>query len=74
MGLMLPLCTIAMRVGQELWNLQIDWILETHVHADHLSGAPYIASQLGGRTAIGCRVGTVSTWTKNRAVPLKPAA
>lgn len=40
-------------------NLTIDWILETHVHADHLSGAPHVAEQLGGQTAIGCEVSTV---------------
>ena len=34
-------------------NLAIDWILETHVHADHLSGAPYIREELGGKAAIG---------------------
>ena len=37
-------------------GLEVDWILETHVHADHLSGAPYIKEQVGGRTAIGARV------------------
>ncbi len=40
-------------------NLQLDWILETHVHADHLSAAPYIKDQLGGQIAIGCNVGIV---------------
>ncbi|MBT8107787.1 MAG: MBL fold metallo-hydrolase [Gammaproteobacteria bacterium] len=40
-------------------QLGIDWILETHVHADHLSGAPYLRAKLGGRTAIGRDVGTV---------------
>src|SRR5210317_7561 len=40
-------------------NLEIDWILETHVHADHLSGAPYIREKLGGKTAIGTNVATV---------------
>jgi len=34
-------------------DLGIDWILETHVHADHLSGAPYIREKLGGKAAIG---------------------
>jgi len=34
-------------------ELQLDWILETHAHADHLSSAPYIKSELGGKTAIG---------------------
>jgi glyoxylase-like metal-dependent hydrolase (beta-lactamase superfamily II) len=34
-------------------GLTIDWILETHAHADHLSSAPYIQGQVGGRIAIG---------------------
>lgn len=34
-------------------GLTLDWILETHVHADHLSAAPYIQQQLGGKLAIG---------------------
>ncbi len=40
-------------------SLRIDWILETHVHADHLSGAPYLKEKVGGRTAIGADVKTV---------------
>ena len=40
-------------------NLDVDWILETHVHADHLSGAPYLQEQLGGKVAIGAQVGKV---------------
>ncbi len=34
-------------------GLQVDWILETHAHADHLSGARHVQSQVGGRIAIG---------------------
>jgi glyoxylase-like metal-dependent hydrolase (beta-lactamase superfamily II) len=34
-------------------RLQVEWILETHAHADHLSAAPYLQAQLGGKTAIG---------------------
>ena len=34
-------------------GLTIDWLLETHVHADHLTASPYIAAALGGITAIG---------------------
>lgn len=34
-------------------GLAVDWILETHAHADHLSSAPYLKAQLGGRIAIG---------------------
>ena len=33
-------------------NLQVKWLIETHVHADHLSAAPYIKQQLGGEIAI----------------------
>lgn len=33
------------------WNLE--WLIETHVHADHLSGAPYIQERLGGKLGIG---------------------
>jgi len=32
---------------------QVEWLLETHVHADHLSAAPYIQRELGGKIAIG---------------------
>ena len=34
-------------------GLRIEWILETHAHADHLSGAGYLQQQVGGRIAIG---------------------
>jgi glyoxylase-like metal-dependent hydrolase (beta-lactamase superfamily II) len=37
----------------------VEWILETHVHADHLSAAPYIKEQLGGKIAIGDHITTV---------------
>ena len=43
-------------------GLTVDWLLETHAHADHLSGAPYLKEKLGGRIAIGrdiCAVQTV---------------
>lgn len=36
-----------------------DWIIETHVHADHLSAAPYLKERLGGRIAIGAHIVTV---------------
>lgn len=42
-------------------SLDVEWILETHVHADHLSAAPYLKEQLGGRTAIGWNVSTVQS-------------
>lgn len=34
-------------------QLQVEWIIETHAHADHLSAAPYLQEQLGGKIAIG---------------------
>ena len=40
-------------------ELDVLWILETHVHADHLTGAPYIREKLGGKTAIGDNISTV---------------
>jgi glyoxylase-like metal-dependent hydrolase (beta-lactamase superfamily II) len=39
----------------------VEWLLETHAHADHLSAAPYLASQLGGKTAIGAAISQVQT-------------
>src|SRR5689334_20691841 len=40
-------------------GLTLDWILETHVHADHLSAAPYIKDRLGGRLGIGEKITVV---------------
>ena len=37
-------------------RLTVEWILETHVHADHLTSAHYLKSQLGGKTGIGRKV------------------
>lgn len=37
-------------------GLRLEWIIETHVHADHLSAAPYIQQALGGRIGIGDRI------------------
>lgn len=37
-------------------NVKIDWHLETHAHADHLSAAPWLQRQLGGQIAIGERI------------------
>jgi len=40
-------------------GLSVAWILETHAHADHLSAAPYLQAQLGGRIAIGSHITAV---------------
>ena len=40
-------------------RLQLEWILETHAHADHLTAAPYIQEKLGGKIAIGDHITTV---------------
>ncbi|TDX60793.1 glyoxylase-like metal-dependent hydrolase (beta-lactamase superfamily II) [Methylosinus sp. sav-2] len=40
-------------------SLTIDWLLETHAHADHLSAAPYLQTKLGGKLAIGREITTV---------------
>ena len=40
-------------------RLQLEWILETHAHADHLTAAPYIQEKLGGKIAIGDHITAV---------------
>ena len=40
-------------------GLTVDWLLETHAHADHLSAAPYLQKKLGGKIAIGEHIVTV---------------
>ena len=37
-------------------DLKLEWILETHAHADHLSAAPYLKQQVGGKTGIGDQI------------------
>jgi glyoxylase-like metal-dependent hydrolase (beta-lactamase superfamily II) len=37
-------------------GLKLEWLIETHVHADHLSAAPYIQKHLGGKLGIGDRI------------------
>ena len=40
-------------------NLTVTWILESHVHADHLSAAPYLQQQVGGKIGIGDQITVV---------------
>ena len=40
-------------------GLHVDWLIETHAHADHLSAAPYIQQKLGGKLGIGEHIVTV---------------
>ena len=37
-------------------GLTVEWVLDTHPHADHFSAAPYLAEKTGGKTAIGTKV------------------
>lgn len=37
-------------------GLELEWIIETHVHADHLSAAPYIQDKLGGKIGVGSKI------------------
>ena len=43
----------------EALGLTVQWLLETHVHADHLSAAPWLQARLGGTIAIGAQITTV---------------
>ncbi|KPN62576.1 Glyoxylase, beta-lactamase superfamily II [Aliiroseovarius crassostreae] len=40
-------------------DLELEWLIETHVHADHLSAAPYIQGKLGGKLGIGSKITVV---------------
>lgn len=48
----------------EVLGLTVDWILETHAHADHLSAARYLQRRAGGRVAIGERIKEVQSTFK----------
>ena len=43
----------------EAQGLKLEWIIETHVHADHLSAAPYIQERLGGKIGVGAQITVV---------------
>jgi glyoxylase-like metal-dependent hydrolase (beta-lactamase superfamily II) len=47
------------RVGE--LGAEVRWILETHVHADHFSAAPYLKQRLGGQIGIGSQITTVQS-------------
>ena len=49
--------SIAAYIREE--ELRVDWILETHVHADHLSAGPYLKETLGGQTGVGAHITAV---------------
>ena len=49
----------AMIAAVKARGLRLEWIIETHVHADHLSAAPYIQQELGGQIGIGENILTV---------------
>jgi glyoxylase-like metal-dependent hydrolase (beta-lactamase superfamily II) len=53
-------------------QLQVQWILETHAHADHMSGARYVQAQVGGRVAIGENIREVQA-TFRKLFNLEPA-
>jgi glyoxylase-like metal-dependent hydrolase (beta-lactamase superfamily II) len=46
-------------------NLKLEWILETHAHADHISAASFLKRSLGGKTAIGKHITDVQNVFKN---------
>lgn len=60
-----PSGTISLRGADKIIDfikrngLTVEWLIETHVHADHLSAAPYIQQQTGGKLAIGERITVV---------------
>ncbi|MDX1539615.1 MBL fold metallo-hydrolase [Arsukibacterium sp.] len=46
-------------------NLQVQWLLETHAHADHLSAAPFLRSKLGAKIGIGAKITEVQAIFKD---------
>jgi glyoxylase-like metal-dependent hydrolase (beta-lactamase superfamily II) len=45
-------------------DLTVDWVLETHVHADHLTAAPHVKEKLGGQMALGAHVTDIQSYFK----------
>ncbi|MGJ7494194.1 MBL fold metallo-hydrolase [Variovorax sp. RT4R15] len=56
--------TDQLRAYLQAEQLQVDWILETHAHADHLSGARWLQERVGGRIAIGTHIREVQATFK----------
>jgi glyoxylase-like metal-dependent hydrolase (beta-lactamase superfamily II) len=54
---------ILARLSEQQW--QVDWILETHAHADHLSAAAYLKSKVGGQIAVGQHIRQVQRTFKS---------
>lgn len=60
-----PSCTLSYKGADVIIDfikqqkLQVEWLIETHVHADHLSAAPYIQQQLGGKIGISDKITVV---------------
>ena len=54
-----PVEAVAAAIAER--GLVLDWLLETHAHADHLSGAPWLQRRLGGKLAIGDGIRAVQT-------------
>ena len=53
-------------------RLQVQWILETHAHADHITAAPYLRRELGGKIAIGSNITQVQARHAPFHVPRLP--
>jgi glyoxylase-like metal-dependent hydrolase (beta-lactamase superfamily II) len=58
-------CADRMIAFLQAQELRVDWILETHAHADHLSSAHYLKKRVGGKIAIGSRIRRVQEVFKN---------
>ena len=54
-----PASTDAIIAHIKARGLRLEWLIETHVHADHLSAAPYIQQQIGDRIGIGEQITVV---------------
>ena len=55
-------------------NLTVEWVLDTHIHADHLTATPYIREKLGGRSGVGEHVKDIQSYWRQifNALDLAP--